>query len=103
MAMGFCNGVATFQRLMEYVLAGLNWRTCLIYIDDIIVFSDSFESHLLRLDEVLERISKEGLKISPEKYSLFQRRVSFFGSTTKQKNRKRRLKVEILYFLIYTS
>jgi hypothetical protein len=31
MAMGLCNGVATFQRLMEYILAGLNWQTCLIY------------------------------------------------------------------------
>jgi hypothetical protein len=37
MAMGLCNGVATFQRLMEYILAGLNWQTCLIYIDDIMV------------------------------------------------------------------
>lgn len=77
MAMGLCNGVATFQRLMEYVLAGLNWRTCLIYIDDIIVFSDSFETHLTRLNEVLNRISKEGLKISPDKCSFFQKRVSF--------------------------
>lgn len=55
MAMGLCNGVATFQRLMEYILAGLNWKTCLIYIDDIIVIGDTFETHLERLNEVLQR------------------------------------------------
>jgi hypothetical protein len=77
--MGLCNGVATFQRLMEYILAGLNWQTCLIYIDDIIVFADSFESHLARLSQVLDRIAEQGLKVSPKKCFLFQRRVSFLG------------------------
>ena len=79
MAMGLCNGVATFQRLMEYILAGLNWQTCLIYIDDIIVFSDTFESHLSRLSVVLERICTHGLKVSPKKCDLFQKQVSFLG------------------------
>ncbi|CAC5404176.1 unnamed protein product [Mytilus coruscus] len=72
MPMGLCNGVATFQRLMEYILAGLNWETCLIYIDDIIVFSDSFESHLTRLGDVLDRITAQGLKVAPKKCSFFK-------------------------------
>ncbi|CAG2199376.1 unnamed protein product [Mytilus edulis] len=79
MPMGLCNGVATFQRLMEYTLAGLNWQTCLIYIDDIIVFSDSFESHLTRLGDVLDRISAQGLKVAPKKCLFFQNKVSFLG------------------------
>lgn len=79
MPMGLCNGVATFQRLMEYTLAGLNWETCLIYIDDIIVFSDSFESHLTRLGDVLDRIAAQGLKVAPKKCSFFQNKVSFLG------------------------
>ena len=79
MAMGLCNGVATFQRLMEYILAGLNWQTCLIYIDDIIVFADTFESHLSRLSSVLDRIVSHGLKVSPKKCHLFQKQVSFLG------------------------
>ena len=79
MAMGLCNGVATFQRLMEYVLFGLNWQTCLIYIDDIIIFADSFESHLSRLSEVLDKIASHGLKVSPKKCHLFQEKVSFLG------------------------
>jgi hypothetical protein len=79
MAMGLCNGVAAFQRLVEYILAGLNWQTYLIYIDDIIVFADSFESHLARLSQVLDRIAEQGLKVSPKKCFLFQRQVSFLG------------------------
>ena len=60
-------------------MTGLNWKTCLIYIDDIIVFADSFESHLERLDEVLSKIASHGLKVSPKKCCLFQKRVTFLG------------------------
>lgn len=62
--MPFClsNAPATFERLMESVLSGLHWQTCLAYLNDIIVFSDTFESHIERLSKVLERIEKAGLK-----------------------------------------
>lgn len=80
MAMGLCNGVATFQRLMEYVLFGLNWQTCLVYIDDIIMFADSFESHLSRLSEVLDKIASHGLKVSPKKMSPIPRKSFIPGS-----------------------
>ena len=38
MAFGLCNTSGTFQRLMEFVLSCLQWQTCLIYLDDVIVF-----------------------------------------------------------------
>ena len=53
MPFGLSNARCTFQRLMECVLRGLNWDTCLIYLDDIIVFSNTFEEHLKRLCLVL--------------------------------------------------
>ena len=43
---GVCNGPQTFQCLMEHVLAGLQWKICLLYLDDVIVFSKTFEDHL---------------------------------------------------------
>lgn len=44
MPFSLCNSSATFERLMESALAGLQWETCLVYIDNIIIFSDSFEA-----------------------------------------------------------
>ena len=54
MAFGLCNTSGTFQRLMEFVLSCLQWQTCLIYLDDVIVFGWDFEEHLGRLQEVFE-------------------------------------------------
>ena len=43
---GLTSAPATFERLMEKVLKGLQWQTLLLYLDDVIVFSKDFESHL---------------------------------------------------------
>ena len=48
-------------------LQGLQWITCLIYIDDVIVFGKNFDEHISRVEEVLERIKAAGLKLKPEK------------------------------------
>jgi hypothetical protein len=67
-----CAG-ATFERLMEYALAGLQWETCIIYLDDIIVFSRTFEEHVTRLQSVFGRMRDAGLKIAPSKINSFSR------------------------------
>ena len=76
---GLCNGTATFQRMMEIVLNGLQWQTCLIYLDDVIVFGRDFEEHLDRLSGVLDRIQKAGLKLQPAKCHILKKQVSFLG------------------------
>ena len=53
MPFGLTNAHATFQRLMKCILAGISGELCLAYLDDIIVFSATFEEHLCRLDTVL--------------------------------------------------
>ena len=60
---GLCNAVATFQRLMDIVLSGLNFEVCLVYIDDVILMSSTPEQHLKRLEMVLERFKKVNLKL----------------------------------------
>ena len=55
MPFGLTNAPPTFQCLMEYVLAGLSGARCLVYLDDIIVFSTPFEEHLQRLVSVFDR------------------------------------------------
>ena len=52
MPFGLCNAPATFERLMERVLNGLQWRTALVYLDDVIVYGGTFEEELERLEEV---------------------------------------------------
>ena len=72
MPFGLSNAPATFQRLMENCLGNTNIQSCLIYFDDIVVFSRTFDKHIERLEEVFERLVDAGLKLSPAKCSLFQ-------------------------------
>ena len=66
MPFGLCNAPATFERLMSMVLSGLQWSSCLVYLDDIIVMGKTFEEHLKNLDLVFSRIRDTGLKSKPE-------------------------------------
>ena len=79
MPFGLCNAPGTFERLMEVAMRGLQWSSCLVYLDDIVVFSRDFEGHLQRLGAVLERLELAGLKVKPSKCRLARRRVSFLG------------------------
>ena len=79
MPFGLTNAPATFQRLMERVLAGLQWQICLVYIDDIIIFSETLDDHLLQLQEVFSRLKSAKLKLKPKKCCLFRKRVKYLG------------------------
>lgn len=79
MPFGLCNAPATFQRLMQQCLNGQITDSLLVYLDDIIVYSSDFATHLKHLEEVFERLSKHGLKLRPDKCKLFHRQVKFLG------------------------
>ena len=49
MPFGLTNAPATFQRLMDMVLAGLQWSHCLVYLDDIVILARDFQEHLSNL------------------------------------------------------
>ena len=76
---GLCNAPATFERLMERVLRGLQWERCLLYLDDVLVFGKTFQEALLNLETVLERFQLANLKVKPSKCHLFQSSVEYFG------------------------
>ena len=76
---GLCNAPATFMRLMELVLSGLQWQTCLVYLDDILVFGRTWEEHLARLEEVFEHLRGAQLKLKPSKCQLGRVEVDFLG------------------------
>ena len=59
-------------------MSGLNLEVCLVYLDDIIVFSADVPRHLVRLRAVFSRLQAAGLKLKPSKCKFFRRRVGFF-------------------------
>ncbi|XP_078467221.1 uncharacterized protein LOC144730345 isoform X1 [Lampetra planeri] len=77
--MGLLSAPATFQRLMELVLAGLQWESCLIYLDDVIVFSKTFDEHLQRLRAVILKMRAANLKFKPQKCHLLRDSVRYLG------------------------
>ena len=79
MPFGLCNAPATFQRLMDIALSGLNFETCLVYLDDVIIFGNDLDQHLDRLKQVLQRLREAHLKLKPTKCQLLRRTVSFLG------------------------
>ena len=81
MPFGLCNAVATFERLVDLVLGGLNFEICLVYLHDIVLHSATLDQHLERMDILLERLEEANLKLKlkPSKCSLMQREVAFLG------------------------
>lgn len=79
MPFGLVNAPATFQRLMEVVLAGLVGRRCLVYLDDIIIFGRTVEEHNQNLMEVLKRLREAGLRLKTTKCKFLQLEVKYLG------------------------
>jgi hypothetical protein len=79
MPFGLCNAPATFQRHMDLLFAGLKWTSCLIYLNDIIVFSPTFEDHLKDLRQVFMRLQDANLQLKPTKCSICQPELLYLG------------------------
>ena len=93
MPFGYRNGPAVFQRVMQGILAPFLWIFALVYINDIVIFSKSFEDHLVHIDLVLGAIKGAKITLSPGKchfgyqsLMLLGQKVSRLGlSTHKEK------------------
>ena len=79
MPFGLCNAPATFQQLMDMVLTGLQWSSCLVYLDDVIVLGRNFAEHLRNLRDVFQHLREAGLKLKPNKCDLCLEEVEFLG------------------------
>ena len=76
---GLCNGPATFQWLMDLVLTGFQWFSCLVYLDNVVVVGRSFEEHLLNLQNVFERLRRAGLKLKSKKCAFLKKEGLYLG------------------------
>jgi len=76
---GLCNAPATFERLMERVLAGLVWHGVLVYIDDTIAYRSTWKGSLEWLESVFGRLHRANLKLKAAKCFLFRQEVEYLG------------------------
>ena len=79
MLFGLCNALPTFQRLMQNCLGKLNLTYCLIYLDDVIVFSDMPDEHLRRMRVVFNSLREHGLKLKPSKCEVFKSEINYLA------------------------
>lgn len=76
---GLSNGPSSFQRSMDIILGGLRWSSCLVYLDDVVVYAPTFETHLLRLHAVLSCLGKAGLKLKGSKCQFAMTTLKILG------------------------
>ncbi|GFS63498.1 retrovirus-related Pol polyprotein from transposon 17.6 [Trichonephila clavipes] len=79
MSFGLCNTPATFERIMDKLLRHFKWTMCHCYLDDIIVFSETFEDYLIRLRLVLKCLQEAGLKLNSKKFLFAAQEVKILG------------------------
>lgn len=79
MPQGLSNAPATFQRAMDTVIGDLKLLCVLVYLDDINVFSRTFDEHLLHLEAVFCRLISANLKLKPRKCNFFKEHLEFLG------------------------
>lgn len=85
MPQGVTNAPSTFQRLMEKCMGSLHLKEVLVFIDDLIIFSDTLEEHERRLLRVLNKLKEFGLKLSPDKCKFLQTSVRYLGHVVSEK------------------
>ena len=85
MPFGLCNAPPTFQRLMLNCLGELNLTYCLIYLDDVIIFSRTEEEHLERMHVVFNCLREHGLKLKPSKFDVFKTEINYLAHHVSKK------------------
>lgn len=84
MPFGLCNAPVTFQRLMQRCLGAQVYDSLLIYLDDVIVYSPNFNTHLQHLEQVFCCLQEHGLKLQPRKCHLFRKKGDLSGTCSQQ-------------------
>ena len=76
---GLATGAQVLTRLLDKVFSDIKFKFVFHYLDDLVVYSDSFEEHILHLHEVFSRLRQAGLTVNPNKVKFATPRLSFLG------------------------
>lgn len=88
MPFGLKNAPATFQRLMNTVLAGLQGIDCFVYLDDIVIYGKSLSEHNERLTKIFEKLRTHNLKLQVDKCEFLRKEVAYLGHIISEKGVK---------------
>ena len=81
MPMGLASAPATFQRLMQASMSDFAFQFLLVYLDDLLVYSKTFDEHMEHLERLLQRVTQTGLKLKASKCQFLRREVTYLGHT----------------------
>ncbi|CAF4829214.1 unnamed protein product, partial [Rotaria sp. Silwood2] len=76
---GITNGPATFQRVINYILGPARWKYALAFIDDVIIYSKTFEEHLLHLNEICTILKNACFRLNLEKWEIARTQTEYLG------------------------
>lgn len=79
--MGLSSSPSSFPLLMDKVLKGLTFKSCLCYLDDVLIVSETFDQHIQDLDAVFTRLKAAGLTLGPQKCKFAQNSCIYLGHT----------------------
>jgi len=79
MRFGLKNAPATFQRLMDNVLSGLQGNELFVYMDDIVIYARSLKEHEIKFNKLMQRLRNANLKLQPDKCEFLRREVAYLG------------------------
>ena len=77
------NAPSTFQKALDILLGSFKWKSCLVYLDDVIIFSQNTKDHLRDVDEVLTALREAGVSLKLAKCNFFTDTVRYFGHVIK--------------------
>ncbi|CAF4416553.1 unnamed protein product [Rotaria sp. Silwood2] len=80
---GITNGPATFQRVINHILGPARWKYALAYIDDVIIYSETFEEHLKHLNEICTILKNARFRLNPDKCEIAQTQTDYLGHNIK--------------------
>ena len=83
MSLGLTNAPETFQRSMYMILSRYKWKTCIVYIYDVIIHYKSVEEHISHVGEVLTAFKKAGVTMKMKKCTFFSDSVEYLGHVNK--------------------
>ncbi|UYV60625.1 hypothetical protein LAZ67_1001700, partial [Cordylochernes scorpioides] len=82
MPFGLCNAPATFERIMDNVLKNIKWKFCLCYLDDVVIYSPDFTTHLGRIEAVLKCFRESNLRLNGKKCRFGFEEIEILGHVT---------------------